>query len=42
MLIDAPVSRELSALVGHHVSVAFERATALKAKPNLHKAVGKW
>jgi len=39
---DTPVSRELSALVGHHVSVAFERATALKAKPNLHKAVGKW
>ncbi|CAG8523086.1 12253_t:CDS:10 [Funneliformis caledonium] len=40
--INTPVSRELSALVGHHVSVAFERATALKAKPNLHKAVGKW
>lgn len=39
---DTPVSRELSALVGHHVSVAFERATALKAKPNLHKTVGKW
>ncbi|CAI2168858.1 2535_t:CDS:10 [Funneliformis geosporum] len=40
--LNTPVSRELSALVGHHVSVAFERATALKAKPNLHKAVGKW